>query len=114
MNLRKEALDRGDTKRARYFTQQRVAERLHLSLGAYTAYEKNREPPYFRRQEIAKAFDLDPEYFEIAHAEQDATLQGLREELAGTRAEVARLAERVEEVYRVLSRSRREEHPSEP
>jgi len=106
--LRQEALDRGEKEKARQLTQQGIAERLHLSLGAYAAYEKTREPAYYRRREIAKVFGLAADYFDAPGESREEEFERLREELAGTRGEVAGLRQEVADLRRELSRRARQ------
>lgn len=101
--LRQEALARGDREAAREFTQERIAQKIHLTTKAYRAYEEHREPKLHRRQEIARALGLDASYFESAAADsRQQEIALLREELAGTGAKVDRLATQLEEIRREL------------
>jgi len=45
-------------------TQEEMARRLFLSLGAYAAYERRREPRLSRLRQIAQALGLPEDYFE--------------------------------------------------
>lgn len=50
-------------ERPNRFSQEEVARRVGVSLGAYGAWERNREPDLERLRQIAKALDLDADYF---------------------------------------------------
>lgn len=45
------------------FTQEEVARRVGVTLGAYSAWEKTREPDLARLRQIAAALALDEDYF---------------------------------------------------
>lgn len=82
--LKQEALEAGGREAAREFSQERVAQRVGLSLKAYRAYEAAREPQWARRREIARALGLDENYFEVGAEDQRVTrLAGEVEELRG-------------------------------
>jgi transcriptional regulator with XRE-family HTH domain len=75
-------------------SQEEAARRLHMSLGGYAAYERDREPKRSRLRQIAKAFELPEDHFErqepaTGTAESMAELESRLEELE---ARVAGLA----------------------
>lgn len=50
-------------QRGNPFTQERVAATLRLTTKSYGDYERSREPDLPRLREIARAFNLDEDYF---------------------------------------------------
>lgn len=99
--LRKEARERGDSKRARELTQEGIARAIHVTVKAYRAYEDSREPNYLRRRQISEALGLDPDFFEAYVPNREAEdLAALRGELAGMRGEIAGLQRSVDQLRR--------------
>lgn len=86
------------------YSQEKVAARTGVSLKAYRAYETFREPNYERRQAIARALNLDPDYFESG-----ASLARVEEQYASLLDGL----ERVEDRLRSLEEER-QEHPDAP
>lgn len=86
--LKQEAEAEGGRAAASEFSQEKVAQRVGVSLKGYRAYERTREPGYARRRQIAAALGLDSEYFE---GDVATGLEDLRAELAALRGEVAQL-----------------------
>jgi transcriptional regulator with XRE-family HTH domain len=105
--VRQEALARGDKDKARDYTQEGMARRLHLSLRAYRAYEKDREPSYSRRLAIARSLGLPSDYFETVKASPGIEeMESLRQELAAVRGEMAGLHSEVADLRKSLPASR--------
>lgn len=94
--LKHEAMEAGGREAAREFSQERVAQKLHLSLKAYRAYEKNREPHHQRRQDIARALGLDPDYFEVTVRDADS------ERLSELERRAAEQAEKLDRILEIL------------
>jgi transcriptional regulator with XRE-family HTH domain len=80
----------GGREAAAEFSQEAVARRVGVSLGAYRAYEFSREPDYERRQQIARALGFSEDYFEVSDGETKLLREAL-EQLADVRASVARI-----------------------
>lgn len=105
--LRDDALARGNKDKARDLTQEGMARRLHLSLRAYRFYEKDREPSYTRRLQIAKALGLAADYFEtVKNSPSTGEMEALRGELAAVRGEMAGLHSDLAELRKSLPASR--------
>jgi transcriptional regulator with XRE-family HTH domain len=68
-------------------TQEEMARRLYLSLGAYAAYERGREPRLARLRQIALALGLPEDHYETP---------------AQAPSEDAELVERLERIERAL------------
>lgn len=66
-----------------------MAAKLRLTVKTYAAYEKDREPMYARRLEIARAMGLEPTFFEAPPP--DESIRSLQEGLAAVRGELAAL-----------------------
>jgi transcriptional regulator with XRE-family HTH domain len=92
--LKEEAKAEGGLDAAHEFSQEAVARRVGpkgLSLKAYRAYEKDREPGFARRREIAVALGLKEDYFE-----GDGSLSALRNRLEDGLDRLEELLERFE------------------
>lgn len=89
------------TERRSFFSQEKVAQRVGVSLKAYRAWEKDREPNYERRRAIARALELDEDYFE-----QPAP------DLVGLEARYSELVELFRSVDGRLGRLERQEPPT--
>jgi transcriptional regulator with XRE-family HTH domain len=91
-------------------SQEEAARRLHMSLGGYAAYERDREPKRSRLRQIAKAFELPEDHFERQEPatetaetidEIDARLQALEARVAdGLEVTLAAIQELAESVKR--------------
>jgi hypothetical protein len=88
--LRDEAKADGGQAAAAEFSQEAIARRIGVSLGAYAAYELGREPDYGRRRQIALALGFNEDYFEVSNGEMKMLREAL-EQLADVRASVARI-----------------------
>lgn len=66
--LKDKAKAEGGQEAASYFSQEKVAARVGVSLKAYRAFEDYREPSYERRLAIARALGLREDYFEVGEA----------------------------------------------
>lgn len=80
---------------AREYTQENVAHRVGVTTFTYRSYEKQTEPNYRRRRQIAKAFGLAEEYFEGDTEDAERIKKLFQAEFAGLRAELERLREEV-------------------
>jgi transcriptional regulator with XRE-family HTH domain len=79
----------------RKLSQEKVAQRLGLSLKAYRAYETFREPNAQRLRQIARALGQPDDYF--AHSEiTEEVRQVVREELSELVSALRRLEARLE------------------
>lgn len=91
VELRDKARAEGGQEAASYFSQEKVAQRVGVSLKAYRAFESFREPNYERRLAIARALGLKESYFEADGDREDRMREIVREELAGIRDDVERI-----------------------
>lgn len=91
VRLKEQALATGGREAASEFSQERVAQRLHITREAYRAYESYREPGFVRRQQIAKALGLEDDYFDPTEVEEDRLRAVVQEELQEFRDQMARI-----------------------
>lgn len=93
---REEALAAGDAERARQLTQEGMAKAIGVTLKAYRAYEKDREPDHLRRRDIARALGMEQDAFETA------TLVVTSDQIESLRQEMEALRRRSDETERRL------------
>lgn len=75
------------------YTQEAVARRVGVTLGAYGAWERSREPELFRLRQIATALGLDEDYFSPTGdlASATARVEAEADQLAEIRVELKEL-----------------------
>lgn len=75
------------------YTQEAVARRIGVTLGAYGAWERTREPELFRLRQIAVALGLDEDYFSPTGdlASATARVEAEADQLAEIRGELQEL-----------------------
>lgn len=75
------------------YTQESVARRVGVTLGAYGAWERTREPELFRLRQIATALGLDEDYFSPTGdlASATARVEAEADQLAEIRGELREL-----------------------
>lgn len=103
--LKEKAQAEGGQEAASFFSQEKVAARVGVSLKAYRFFEKTREPSYERRLAIARALGLKEDYFEADGENEERMREIVREELAGLRGDV----DRIERLLRQRARRSREQ-----